>query len=73
MNCCAKESDDYQGLSSILNMKEIGPEEKPSMLYIITNINFSEQRKDIKSCSGKRLSNFKGRHTTITPDFQWRH
>jgi hypothetical protein len=56
MNCCAKESDDYQGASSILNRKETGPEDKLSMLYIITNINCSEQRKDIKSCNGKRLS-----------------
>jgi hypothetical protein len=62
MNCCVKESDDYQGTSSILNMKETGPEEKLSMLCIITNINCSEQSKDIKSCSGKKLSHLQ-RHT----------
>lgn len=46
-NCCNKEGDDYQGVNSIPNMKETGPEEKLSLLYNNSNINCTEERKDI--------------------------
>ena len=42
-----KEGDDYQGVNSIPNMKETGPEEKLSLLYNNSNINCTEERKDI--------------------------
>ena len=62
----SKEGDAYKSTRSIQNTKQIGPEYRVPIPNINKNSKYTEEKKNIKNCKGKRP---KGRPIRITPDF----
>ena len=64
----SKEGDAYKSTRSIQNTKQTQPEKKVLSAHDNKDTKHTEQ-KYIKSCKGKKISNYKDRFITITPDF----